>query len=93
VTPLTRRERLKGDLREIVLSGCSGFGLLIALPWALDYQGRPRPCQPGQSCVAEGLRAAMVPVLARSAVGLLIGLLVGLLLCLTVPGLKRVRSR
>jgi hypothetical protein len=80
-----QRERLRADLRDLVISGCCAAGVALTLPWALSYE-------PGRKTGASGADAlanSLFPVLLRCGVGVALGGLVGVVLCLTIPGLKR----
>lgn len=84
-----RRERLKADLRAIVLQACCAFGLLLTLPWALSAPAARVECPVEAAICFQGVNSTLVPILLRSGVGLAAGMAVGVLLCVAVPGLKR----
>ena len=84
-----RREKLKRDLREILLQACCAAGLLLSLPWALSYRPASVNCSAEAGICFDVINSTLVPILLRSGIGLLAGGMVGVLLCRTVPGLRR----
>jgi len=86
-----RTERVKAELRQLVLTLSMVVGLVPALRWALAHEAPSASCEGDPVVCWDGLYEQLVPTVARLAAGIGLGLAFGVALCLAVPGLRRRR--
>jgi len=84
-----RKERIKAELRQLVLGLGMVGGLVLAMPWALAYDAPATPCRTESGVCWDKFYDGVVPVLGRMGIGIGLGLVLGFALCLLMPGLKR----
>ena len=95
-----RRERVRSELRELVLRMCCAAGTIAGLLWTVDTldttparcEERPNDADILSECVQGSLEHVLYPALGKVLAGSIGGMLLALALILTIPGLRPPRS-